>query len=141
MNKKLIIISIIGILSLINADYTVKVPLEQNNGGNLPNGSINLTGNQTPPVPNNPWITIPSIESSLEDDGFVFNCSGEWLPQAYTVRINEFFSQTANNCSQNQFRTVQEREQNTETNEIRNKGDIITENRTLSNILADTPHR
>lgn len=45
MNKILIIISIMGIFSLSNADYTVKIPLEQNKGGGLPNGSINLNGN------------------------------------------------------------------------------------------------
>lgn len=65
------------------------------------------------------------------------NCSGEWLPHAYTVRTNEFFSQSANNCDQKQYRTVQEREQNTETNEIINKGNLIDENRILSNILGE----
>lgn len=47
------------------------------------------------------------------------------------------FFQTANNCSQKQTRTVQEREQNTLTDEIRNKGFLLNEERTLSNVIGE----
>lgn len=133
-----IIIIIIGFIKLSSAEYSVMIPLEQDKGGNLPNGSIDLgTVTPEPPVvPTANWIQISSIVNDWIDDGVVYEC-GEWLPASHTVRLNEFFLQSANNCKQNQYRTVQEREQNSITNEIRNKGSLINENRTLTNVVGE----
>lgn len=42
MKKTLIALSILGAIGFTNANYTLKYPLEQNQGGSLPNGSINI---------------------------------------------------------------------------------------------------
>lgn len=51
-NKILILVAGIS-FGIINADYMAKVPLEQNTGGSLPNGSINFS-NTIPVVPPTP---------------------------------------------------------------------------------------
>ena len=42
MKKTLIALSILGAIGFTNANYTLKYPLEQAQGGSLPNGSINI---------------------------------------------------------------------------------------------------
>ena len=53
MNRILIAISSILIISTANADYTIKIPMEQALNGPLPNGSItfNAGSTQTPATP------------------------------------------------------------------------------------------
>lgn len=133
INKTFLIISLSMLLSTTQAAFSVKVPLEDHNGGHLPKNSINLNENSTPETEN--WIDVSPIYSSWINNGAMYDCSN-WSPDPSTVTINESFIQTANDCKQDQFRTRQNREQNTTTLVIRNKGSEIIENDTI-NMLSD----
>lgn len=50
MKKLIILSSLLGLMGISSAEYTLKYPLEANQGGSLPNGSLNIIkkGQTTP---------------------------------------------------------------------------------------------
>jgi len=77
------------------------------------------------------WTATTPTYTSWVNSGAVYGCSN-WSPATSTVTIGESFTQTANDCSQNQTRTRQDREQETTTGEIRNVGTPVIETRTIA---------
>lgn len=133
INKFFIISLSILLSATTQAAFSVKVPLEQVNGGHLPENSIDLGNDLSSPSEN--WVDIAPIYGSWVNDGIIYDCSN-WSPDPSTITINQIFVQTANDCKQDQYRTRQNREQNTTTLAIRNKGAEIIENDTI-NMLSD----
>ena len=114
----------------------VKVPLEQDQGGNLPSQSIQIkpTTTATPPEPEAPvenWIATAPFFSEWVNSGVPSGCTN-WSPDPSTKSIGESFTQTATNCEQQQIRTRQEQEQETTTLAVRNSGDAVTETQTIT---------
>lgn len=77
------------------------------------------------------WVAITPTYTEWVDSGSVYGCSN-WSPDPSTVNSGVSFTQTATDCSQDQTRLRQEREQETTTNEIRNNGPQVTENTTIA---------
>lgn len=128
MKRLILVLSIIISTNIAIAEYTVNVPLESEQGGTLPQGSIIISPmNQT-----ENWIIISPTYTNWVNDGDPFNCTN-WSPEQNTVATGQNFTQTATDCEQNQTRTRQDREQETTTLEIRNVGTPVTENQTLIN--------
>ncbi len=67
------------------------------------------------------WVTQPEI----------YDCIN-WTPLQESKYIEVSFTQTTENCKQNQTRTKQERQIHTTTGEIRNVGSAINENQTIT---------
>ncbi|WP_286956108.1 MULTISPECIES: leucine-rich repeat domain-containing protein [unclassified Pseudomonas] len=106
-------------LGTAQADYTLKFPLEQAQGGSLPNGSITIT-NQAP-IEN--WVAIEPLLSDWYTIGEPFDCRPDgWVPEPSTIAEGEVFTQTNQWCYIREERTVQSREQETTTGIIRNVG-------------------
>lgn len=120
MKKIILNLTLISICSATQADYIIKIPLENDNGGHLPNNSINITP-RTPSLPNETWIPYDTEYTAWVNQDEPYNCTN-WTPNESSVITGEFFTQTATDCKQNQTRLVQEREQETTTMIIRNKG-------------------
>jgi hypothetical protein len=78
------------------------------------------------------WIKAPAQESAWTNVGQPTGCSA-WSPDPSTMALGTNFTQSATNCTQEQTRTVQEREQNDYTLQYRNVGSNKTENQTLTN--------
>lgn len=123
MNTKKIILSAF-ITALFSgqsiASYQVKYGRNQIDGDNI---KFIDTGK---------WLSADPIVSSWSNNGEPTGC-GSWIPLENTVSYGVSFKQTANNCQQEQTRTVQQREQNNVTHAYRNVGVIVVENNTLSN--------
>lgn len=51
MKKTILSIAILTASALANAEYMIKIPLEKNGGGSLPNGSIQIVKNEPAPAP------------------------------------------------------------------------------------------
>lgn len=81
------------------------------------------------------WYSIEPVYSEWIDLSTVYDCSN-WSPSPSTVTFGQLFTQTATDCKLNQIRTKQEREQQHGTYEIRNVGELITENRTLNEQIS-----
>lgn len=129
---KQIIIAALTMLTLgaTQAEYTVKIPLEQNQGGSLPSGTISIK-NITPQAPIESWMPTTPFYTEWVNDGEPFDCTN-WSPDANTVTIGQAFTQTATDCEQPQTRTRQEREQETTTLAYRDVGLPIIENQTIA---------
>lgn len=135
MNKTKIVISIFLLFGFLGAkaEYTVKQSLEQSQGGNLPNGSIQIRYtdiNVPEPTPEN-WQPYESEYSPWINSGSIYNCTN-WTPEIFTVNSGQTFDQTATDCQQDQTRQRQEREQEITSLVIRNKGFSIVENQTIT---------
>lgn len=131
MKKSIIIVLTLLSLSITTAEYTFKFPLETSNGGALPNGFINIknigeTSN---------WISTDPLYSPWTDSTSPYNCSN-WSPNENTISVGQSFTQTATDCSKDQTRTRQNREQESTTLEYRDVGSPIIENQTI--ITSDT---
>lgn len=127
--KKMIVRSSIIISILINssqAEYLITLPIEANRGGFLPNNSVILKS-PNPPV----WNLISPLYSEWVDSGPITGCSN-WLPETNKRADGESFIQTADDCSIQQNRTKQNREQEASSLEIRNIGKIITETKLVT---------
>lgn len=103
-----------------NASYTAIYGEKQINGDNITF------------VKKGKWIKASPAISDWTNVGSATGCSN-WTPDPSTVAIGTTFNQTANNCTQEQTRTVQNREQNDYTLIYRNIGESINENKTLTN--------
>lgn len=127
--KKIIFTSIAFLaLNISQAAYIIKIPFEQSNGGGiLPTGSINFISEKTPePIEN--WQPAESIISNWANNGALYGCVG--TPSESTYLQDDEFTQTFNNCKQDQTRTIQKREQETTTLAYRNIDNPITETKT-----------
>lgn len=108
MKNIIVIISLIFISLSTNADYTLKYPLEQNQGGNLPNGSLIIKNNNQSiseiydcaipePAPGNPnfyrvgkcdhgVLTVPQAKGSI---------TGTCSNQTYSyIKLSKLYSGT-----------------------------------------------
>lgn len=81
------------------------------------------------------WIPVDSLFTAWENSGPIANCSN-WSPTADSMIFDEYFTQTATDCIQNQTRYVQHREQNSVTLEFKNVGEPIIENNSI--IVSNT---
>lgn len=77
------------------------------------------------------WALITPTYTEWANNGVLNSCTN-WSPAPSTVTINQAFTQTATDCKQSQTRNKQDREQESTTLEIRNKGIAITENQIVS---------
>lgn len=132
MKKTLIALSLLSIVSIAQASYILKIPLEQSQGGSLPNGSIIM--NENPiivPTPSENWSSTTPLYSNWVNQGAIYDCTN-WTPSPNTQTINSQFDQTATDCKQEQIHTRQDREIENRTLVIRNVGDSIAESQVLS---------
>ncbi len=106
--KKSILFSLLAItISLSNAEYTIKYPLDKD--------TIKIV---------NTWqLALPLYSNWVENP--IFNCT-DWLPLPESVTINTNFNQNRN-CTFNDSRTVQQREKMGSS--YRNVGEPTIENR------------
>lgn len=77
------------------------------------------------------WAATTSTYTAWANSGAVTSCSN-WSPATSTVTVGQSFTQTATDCDQAQTRTRQDREQETTTKAIRNKGSAVTETQTIA---------
>ena len=77
------------------------------------------------------WVATTPTYTAWVNSGALYGCT--WTPDPSTVNSGVSFTQNATNCSQNQTRNRQNREQETTTLAIRNTGAVIVENQTLTN--------
>lgn len=77
------------------------------------------------------WNMIVPIYGNWTNTGGIYDCL-TWTPDSSTITINTAFTQTSNDCKQNQNRSVQNREQETTTLEIRNKDVAIIESQFIA---------
>jgi hypothetical protein len=119
---KNIVISILlfSYATLTSAEYTVQIPLEQNNGGGLPVNSIIMTN----------WLPTSPTFTAWTNTNELYNCTN-WSPNENTVTINQNFVQTATDCKQEQNRLRQEREYEDSKLAYRNVGEPISETRII----------
>lgn len=125
-----LIISLL-IISLSNAEYTAKLPLESDKGGNLSNGSIKFINQNLGNTEN--WVPTSPIYTSWSNSGNVFGCTN-WSPIVTDFSAGQSVTQTATDCQQQQTRTRQNREQETTSLAYRNVGAPITETQLISTI-------
>lgn len=120
----------LSIISITQAEYIIKIPMEQSQGGALPIGSIQIKP-RTPPLPIENWQPAEAIYSEWANEGNIYDCSN-WTPSVSTVMKDETFNQTATDCKQDQSRTKQDREQETTTLAYRNVGVPVSETSTIT---------
>jgi hypothetical protein len=77
------------------------------------------------------WTSIDPTKTEWTDAGYIYQCSN-WNPLASTITVGQNFLQTSTDCKQDQSRTIQEREQDSGTNVIRDVGVPYTEQRTIT---------
>lgn len=116
MNKIAIITLTTVILGSAQADYTLKVPLE--------NEVIYYN-----------WSASEPILGEWENTSNIYDCTN-WLPLPPSITIGQSFIQTATDCKQDQTRPVQDREVDEVSGSIRDSGEPYTESRTT--IVSDT---
>ena len=112
----------LSIISITQAEYILKIPMEKGQGGQLPNGSIRFTSN---------WSNAPTVYGEWIDQGQPYDCNN-WFPADSTVPMDETFTQTATDCSQDQTRTAQDQEVETISGIVRDKGSPYNQQRTIT---------
>ena len=101
--------------------------------------ALNTTENQTIAVSDTrnavgaleDWIATTSTYTAWVNSGAITSCSN-WSPAPSSVTVGQSFTQTSTDCAQPQTRTRQDREQETNTGELRNKGSAVTENQSIA---------
>ena len=83
----------------------------------------------TPPTPSN-WVAASPVYGDWVDVDSLYGCSN-WSPSSSGIASTTTFTQTATDCTTDQTRTRQDREENRESGEIRNKGESVTETQRL----------
>jgi hypothetical protein len=78
------------------------------------------------------WVLSTPTYSDWVNSGEKYDCI-TWTPDPATIDNGQSFTQTSNDCKQNQTRTKQDREQEVNTLEYRNVGELITETQILEN--------
>jgi hypothetical protein len=85
------------------------------------------------------WVaTSPTYTSWVNTSG-VYNCQ-TWAPLPSAMLATGTYTQNSSNCSLNQSRNKQNREQETTTLAIRNAGVPVAETQTLTNLSASRPY-
>lgn len=121
MNKnklKILALALLSITATASANYEVRYGEKSINGDNISFVSK--------------WLKSDPLIGDWFNVGTPTGCS-TWSPNSNTVKAGEIFQQSATGCTQDQTRTVQEREQNNVSNEYRPIGSVKNENRTLTN--------
>lgn len=127
MKNIILTASLLSVFSISYASYILNVPLEQQNGGALPSGSIIMGGSS-----NNVWLAILPAYTVWSSTGTPYNCL-TWNPDPSEVPINKLFTQESNDCSIQQSRTKQNQEKNKLSGAVRNVGNPITESKIVNN--------
>lgn len=76
------------------------------------------------------WTPIGKLYTEWVNEGELYDCTN-WMPSTNDIDSGVNFEQNATDCKQDQTRTAQNREQGDVSFEIRNTGDLITENQTI----------
>jgi hypothetical protein len=95
------------------------------------NQTITVSSTQAAVGTKETWSATTSTYTAWVNNGSVTSCSN-WTPAPATVTIGQAFTQTATDCQQAQTRSRQDREQETTTGAVRNKGVAVTENQTIT---------
>jgi hypothetical protein len=85
------------------------------------------------------WLGITPTYTSWIDTNALYGCTA-WSPSPATYSVSTNFTQTSNTCKTDQERQRQEREQEKFTSEIRNNGEPVTEEQTLTGKTATRPY-
>lgn len=113
MNRLTIAILAAAISGIAHADFTVKIPLQNNN------------------VTFYSWITTDPILGAWENTGDIYSCSN-WSPSPSDITVGQSFTQTATDCKQNQIRTVQDRQIDELSGNIRNIGELYAQTQVIT---------
>ncbi len=114
MKKKILIgLTAISIISQSNSEYIVKIPLSQDN------------------VDFYKWNEMAPIFGDWINQDNLYDCTN-WQPDSSTIEIGKSFIQTANDCKQQQIRTVQNRKVDEISGNIQNDGSPYNESRTIN---------
>ena len=111
----------LSIISITQAEYIIKIPMEKGQGGALSNSSIKFTNR---PLPVEPLL------GEWVDKGSPTDCTA-WTPLPDTVKKDQPFEQSST-CSQEQTRTVEEQVKNLDTGVISKTGNKSEESQTIS---------
>lgn len=130
MKNTIIAIFALSFMSVSHAAYKLYIPLEQPNGGSLPNGTIQIKP-RSPGIPAESWRVTDPLYGEWINVGGIYGCSN-WAPAPTSMLKDEPYNQTATDCKQDQSRTIQDREQETTTLEYRNVGLPVPANHTIS---------
>jgi hypothetical protein len=95
--KKIITVFTLCLISITQAQYSLKIPMEESKGGFLPNGSIQLIsktseGPTTPPEPELPTKTCQYLNETSgngDKNTFWFSWSNTFLITWEGVSVNE----------------------------------------------------
>ncbi|MEG0870288.1 MAG: hypothetical protein RSG77_25070, partial [Hafnia sp.] len=77
------------------------------------------------------WVAIAPTYTAWTNTNALYGCAA-WTPAPSTKTATATFAQTASDCETDQTRNRQDREQETTTLAIRNKGAVVTEKQTLT---------
>lgn len=130
MKKTIIAIFALSFMNVSHAAYKLYIPLEQPNGGSLPNGTIQIKP-RSPGIPAESWRVTDPLYGEWINVGGIYGCSN-WGPDPSTQTIGVTFDQTATDCKQDQTTTKQEREQETTTLVYRNIGEPSIESKSVA---------
>jgi hypothetical protein len=111
MKKTLISLTMALAGGIIQAEYVVKFNLDE-------------------PVRFSNWTKNSSLYGDWENTGSVHSCLN-WTPAASAITIGNTFTQTANDCKQDQIRTVQDQEIDNVSGSIRNIGNPYNESQSV----------
>ena len=87
MKKTLLTLAILTASAFANAEYMIKIPLEANNGGALPNGSIQIVKNEPAPAPA-PAPTVLTDEQIIETINSFGDASITFASRSGSVVVN-----------------------------------------------------
>ena len=114
MKKSLLLLAILGCVSTAQAEYMMKFPID--------NIIIKKSTG---------WELADPLLGPWTNTGDIYGCSN-WSPVPSSVTINQSFIQTATDCQQNQLRSKQPREQESQTKKYRNAGSPYNESQTIN---------
>lgn len=114
MKKNLLLLAIVGCMSVSQAEYIIKYPIN----------NINFVNQEV-------WLPADPLESEWTNSGAISGCS-DWSPAISTVNKGVVFTQTATDCKQDQTRTVQNREKEKTSSVYRNVGTQYTETQNIT---------
>lgn len=77
------------------------------------------------------WVATTPTYTAWVNSGVVSSCSN-WSPATSTVNSGQTFTQTATDCKQDQTRTRQDKEQETTTGAVRDKGAAVAESQSIT---------
>lgn len=116
MKIKTIPFLLIPLFSVSMAQYTVIYPMS----------NVNFVNTAK-------WKPADPVTSEWHVSGDYYDCKSE-LPATDSIDNGQEFQQTIAGCSQDSTRTVQQREQNLDTLEYRNVGNVVTETKTDTDV-------